>query len=113
MKNYLLLYSGGMMPETDTERKAITDEWNAWYSKNGKYVVDQGNPFTPLAKNITANGRIHDGPDGCMASGYSIIKADSLDSAVAIAKNCPVLKSGASISVFETFDAMGAAQARH
>ena len=113
MKNYLLLYSGGMMPDTEAERKSQTDEWNAWYSKIGKSVVDQGNPFTPMAKNIGANGRIHDGPDGCMASGYSIIKADSLDSAVAIAKNCPVLKSGASISVFETFDAMGAAQARH
>jgi hypothetical protein len=42
-----------------------------------------------------------------MPSGYSIIKADSLDAAVALAKGCPVLKGGATIMVFETFNAMG------
>jgi hypothetical protein len=41
-----------------------------------------------------------------MASGYTVIKADSLDAAAAFARSCPVLKSGAKISVFETFNVM-------
>ena len=41
-----------------------------------------------------------------MASGYSIIQADSLDEAVAKAKGCPVLQGGAQIVVLETFNVM-------
>jgi hypothetical protein len=39
-------------------------------------------------------------------SGYSIIKADSLDTAVQAAKGCPVLAGGATVVVSETFPAM-------
>ena len=39
-------------------------------------------------------------------SGYSIISADSLDAAIALVKGCPVLSSGATIEVRETFEAM-------
>jgi hypothetical protein len=39
-------------------------------------------------------------------SGYSIISADSLDAAIALVKGCPVLSSGATIEVCETFEAM-------
>ncbi len=52
-------------------------------------------------------GQVSDGPVGSMISGYSIIKANSLDEAVGLAKGCPVLGGGAQISVFETFNAMG------
>jgi hypothetical protein len=59
-----------------------------------------------MAKTINSDGKVSDGPVGGMVSGYSIIKADSLDKAVALAKGCPVLGGGAKISVFETFNAM-------
>jgi len=49
---------------------------------------------------------VHDGAVGTAASGYSILKADSLNQAVELAKGCPVLESGAKISVYETFPAM-------
>jgi len=39
-------------------------------------------------------------------SGYSIIKANSLDDATETAKGCPVLEGGAKVMVFETFPAM-------
>jgi hypothetical protein len=106
MANYLLLYHGGKMPESEAEQKAVIDDWTAWYNKLGGAVVDPGNPFTPMAKNISSNGKITDGPAGSMASGYTVIKADSLDAAAALAKSCPVLKGGAQISLFETFNVM-------
>ena len=41
-----------------------------------------------------------------MVTGYTILKANSLDAAAALAKGCPVLHGGGQISVFETFNVM-------
>lgn len=107
MANYLILYSGGSMPANEAEQKAVMDDWMAWFGRLGSALVDGGNPTTPMAKSISSDGKVSDGPVGSMVSGYSVIKADSLDAAVALAKGCPVLKGGAKLSVFETFNAMG------
>jgi hypothetical protein len=106
MANYLLLYHGGGMPASEAEQKAVLKDWETWFGKLGSNLVDGGNPFTPKAKSVASDGKVSDGVSA-MASGYSIIKADSLDAAAAVAKGCPVLKSGAKISVFETFNTMG------
>lgn len=106
MANFVLLYSGGSMPESQAEHAAVMKAWEAWFGGLGSAVVDGGNPFTPKAKSIASNGTVSDGPVGTMASGYSIIKADSLDAAVDIAKRCPVLQGGAQISVYETLPVM-------
>jgi hypothetical protein len=107
MANYLLLYSGGSMPESEAEQQAVMAAWGAWYDKLGGALVDAGNPFTQMAKSISSDGKVSDGPAGTMASGYTIIKADSLDEAAALARGNPVLQGGAQITVFETFNVMG------
>ncbi len=94
------------MPQTEQERQEVVAQWVAWLNQYGSSVVDQGNPFTPMAKHISSEGKIGDGPVGSVASGYSVIKANSMDAAIAIAKGCPVLRGGAQISVYETFKAM-------
>jgi len=104
---YLLLYSGGNMPETETEQKKVMESWTSWFGKHGEAITDGGNPFTPSAKTIGPDGRVSDGAFAA-ASGYTLIKADSLDKAVEIAKGCPVLIGGAKVAVYETFDAMAA-----
>jgi hypothetical protein len=106
MTDYLLLYSGGSMPETEAEQADVMKAWDVWMSSIGPALKDGGNPFTPAVKSISADGMVSDGPVGGMASGYSIIQADSLDDAVEMAKGCPVTLGGASISVFETFAVM-------
>ncbi len=106
MANYLLLYSGGRMPETEAEQKAVMQAWTEWFAQLGSNLVDGGNPTTPNAKTIASDGTVTDGAGGLMASGYSIIRADSLDAAVALAKGCPVLQGGAQLAVLETFAAM-------
>ena len=81
-------------------------DWDVWFGGMGSALVDGGNLFTGNAKSIASDGKVSDGAGGTMASGYSIIKADSLNAAVEIAKRCPVLKGGDKITVYETFKVM-------
>jgi hypothetical protein len=105
MAKYLLLYRGGSMPETEEAQAAVMKAWDAWFHELGSAVAEGGNPFTPGAsKAIAADGGVSDA--NSTASGYSIIEADSLDSATSLAKGCPVLQGGASIDVYETFEVM-------
>jgi hypothetical protein len=106
MANFVLLYSGGGMAEGEAEQAAIMQAWGAWFGGLGSALVDGGNPFTPVAKSIAHNGTVSDGPVGTLATGYSIIKADSLGVAVEMAQGCPVLQGGGQITVYETFPEM-------
>jgi len=106
MANFVLLYSGGGMPESKAEQEKVMQAWGAWFGQIGNALVDGGNPFTPMAKTIASDGKVTDGPVGTMATGYSVIKADSLAAAVELAKSCPVFLGGAKITVYETFPAM-------
>jgi len=103
MANYVLVYHGGGMPETPEEGAKVMQAWNAWFAELGDAVVDGGNPAS-ATRTIAPDGSVSDDASG--PSGYSILKADSLDAAVALAKGCPVLQGGASIQVVETFNAM-------
>jgi hypothetical protein len=106
MANYLLLYSGGSMPESEAEQAAVMQAWMSWFGQLGSALVDGGNPTSGQAKTIVSNGSVSDGSELGMVSGYSVIKADSLDDAVAKAKGCPVLQGGAKVIVLETFNVM-------
>ena len=106
MANYLLLYSGGSMPESEAEQAAVMQAWTNWFGQLGSALVDPGNPTTGQVKTIASDGTVSEGSELDMASGYSVIKADSLDEAVAKAKGCPVLQGGAKLVVLETFNVM-------
>lgn len=100
MGTYLLLYTGGRVPATEEETRAVADAWGTWLAGIGDALVD-GNPFTTNAKSLSPDGVVSAGPVGPMATGYSMIRAGSMDEAVEMAKGCPVNLSGASISIFE------------
>lgn len=103
MANYVLVYHGGSMPESPEEGAKVMKAWTDWFGAIADALVDGGNPAS-RTKRIAANGSVSDDPSG--PSGYSVIKAGSIDEAVAIARGCPVLQGGASVQVVETFDAM-------
>jgi len=102
MANFVLLYQGGGMPDTPEEGQRVMQAWTDWFKDLGDALVDGGNPAS-ATKRIASDGSVSDdtGP-----TGYSILKADSLDAAVTLAKGCPVLDGGASIQVVETFEIM-------
>ena len=105
MANFLLLYSGGAAP-SPADREKIMAEWGGWFGKLGDKIVDAGNQFGH-AKNLSNGGSVHEGSAvSPAATGYSILKADSLNSAADLAKGCPVLKSGGKVTVYEIAPAM-------
>jgi hypothetical protein len=105
MANFLLLYTGGAAPRP-AEREKIIQEWGGWFGKLGDKIVDAGNPFGH-SKNLSNGGTVHDGSAvNPSATGYSILKADTLEAATDLAKGCPVLKSGGKVTVYEITPAM-------
>ena len=106
MANFLLLYTGGSAGTTPAEREKVLQQWGGWFGKLGDKVVDAGNPFGH-AKNISNGGTVHEGSAvNPSATGYSILKADSLNQATDLAKGCPVLLTGGKITVYEITPAM-------
>ncbi len=104
MSKYLLVYRGGAMPEGQEATAKVMEAWGAWSTRLGSALADLGNPAAK-SRTISPNGAISAVGDSSI-SGYTVIAADSLDGAVALAKDCPVLQSGSSIEVVETFEVM-------
>lgn len=104
MANFLLTYHGeGGMPTDPVAAEQAMAAWNAWFGRLGDAIVDGGNP-TSHTKAISPDGSVMDATSA--PTGYSIIKADSIDAAVELAKGCPVLAGGQVVLVSETVPAM-------
>jgi hypothetical protein len=100
MANYVFVYSGGKGVATEeAERNAQYAQWGHWFGELGAAVVD-GGAATGAAKTVGPGGSVSKGGSRGL-SGYSIVSADSLDSAVELAKGCPVLGIGGAVDVYE------------
>jgi hypothetical protein len=98
MAKFVYIYTGGQMAETPEAQEAAMQAWGAWFGTLGNAVTDAGNPFSNSAT-VSSNG-VTDGA-AAGAGGYSVITADSLGEAAALAKGCPVLTGGGTIEVYE------------
>jgi len=100
MANFMFVYSGGKGVAADeTERNAQYAKWGQWFEDLGSAVVD-GGAATGTAKTVGPAGSVSDGGSRGL-TGYSIVSAESLDSAVELAKGCPVLEIGGAVDVYE------------
>jgi hypothetical protein len=91
------------MPETEAEQAAVMAAWDAWYAQLGAAIIDGGAPLG-MSKTVAADGSVSTGGGANPLSGYTIVGADDLDGAVALAKGCPILSSGGTIEVAETLE---------
>lgn len=99
MKNYVYLYYNDGTNAASAEE--VKNAWGAWFGKLGDKLVDAGNPFNSGGKTVEKSGvsTIENWP----ATGYSIVKAGSIDEAVDWAKDCPVLEEPkGAVRVYET-----------
>ncbi len=99
MSDFVFAYHGGKTPESPEEGAKQMAKWNAWVGGLGDAVV---NPGTPLGKPKTvSSGGVSDDGGSNPLLGFSIVKADSMDAALEMAKACPTLEIGGTIEVAE------------
>ncbi|MFA9561833.1 MAG: YciI family protein [Nitrospirota bacterium] len=92
MKKFILLPYG-----YETPTQEIMDAWNNWFASIGDRMVDQGGPCG-AGREITKTGTKELPLDKEALTGYLIIKAEDIDEAEKIAKDCPIITS---IRVYE------------
>ena len=102
---YMLIFRGtdwykGLSPE---EMQQISDKWMAWFKglmANGKAIA--GNPLEREGKIVGKNRVVSDGPfaeSKETIGGYFLLKVNTMDEALAIAKDCPGLPYGIRVEV--------------
>jgi hypothetical protein len=87
----------------DPNRAATAGEeeaWTAWFGELGATVTDFGNRVS----RASMVGAIGPGGDQDALSGYVVVTADNLDSAVTLAKACPGLQAGGRVEVGEILE---------
>ena len=85
MNKYMFLYYGFWTPTQE-----MKDAWGEWFGTFGHKIIDGGNPFG-AAKEITREGT-RDLPMGLDSIvGYTVINADNMAEAEAIAQACPIV----------------------
>jgi hypothetical protein len=103
MSKYIYLYRGPATPMdnlTQEQQAEQMEAWGQWITRLGSSLTDVGTPFgarTALADDGSS-------PAPVDLNGYSIVEADSLDAARALADKHPFLTEGKgrfSVEVFE------------
>lgn len=103
MPKFVFAYHGGKKPESEEEGAKVMADWTAWFTAMGAAVVDGGNPvgqsWTVSAKGVEETGGANP------ISGYTLVQAPDMVSAIKYAKGCPMVKDGSgSVEVAEAFD---------
>jgi hypothetical protein len=107
MKEYLFLLRGGIpvTAKTDAENKAEMQAWGVFMgglAQSGSFVG--GLPLVSGGKVVSASGISAEpvnSPKEGIVGGYLIIKADSLEKAAELAKDCPHIANEGNIEVRE------------
>jgi len=104
---YMLLFRGSDWQKSLSaeEMQKVSDQWMAWFDrlkKEGKALA--GAPLEREGRLVLAKGGrvVSDGPfaeSKEAIGGYFLLKVESMDAAVAIARDCPGLPYGAKVEV--------------
>jgi hypothetical protein len=72
---------------------------SAWVGRTGDALTDPGAPLGP-AMMVSSDG-VRPGDAEGRVGGYSVLRADDMDSAVALVRDHPFVKCGGSLQVTE------------
>jgi hypothetical protein len=107
MNEYLLLLRGGrpMTSKTDVQNKAEMQAWGTFMEEYGKKgQIAGGLPLVSggavVSAKKTVQEPVNSGAEG-IVGGYLIVKADSLEDAIKIAKACPHIANDGNVEVRE------------
>ncbi len=102
MSNYVFAYHGGKRPESREEGAKHMAKWKAWVGGLGDAVVNPGT-YLGMSKTVSSGGVSDDGGSNPLL-GFTIVKADSMDAALEMAKVCPHLGLGGTLEVAEVME---------
>lgn len=105
MSQYLIVYLGGEQPSSPEEGKRHFAKYKEWLSSLGDSAVSPANPLKDTST-VHPDGSVTAGGSTSM-SGYTIIEADSMETALSIARDCPFLDVGGSLEVSELIEMPG------
>jgi hypothetical protein len=98
---YVLIYAGGRDDDGATTDEEQMTAWVSWISRLGSAVLEEGHSFGDSA--TVRLGEVTS-PAAILLSGYTIVRAETLDRAVELATTCPVVRGGGSVHVLEAAD---------
>ena len=109
MKEFLLIFRNNLetVPSFSPEEMQVTTKkWMDWIGGIAAQnkLSERGNRLASSGKVVKAHNVITDGPYSEIkesVGGYSIIRTDSYEDAVEIAKGCPVLAVGGNVEIRE------------
>ncbi len=105
MSRYVMVYLGGEHPADPEEGKKHFAKYMEWLASIGEAALSPMNPLKDT-RTVSSDGTDKSGGTTAM-SGYTIIEADSMEAALAIAKACPFLELGGSLEVSELMEMSG------
>ena len=109
MKDFLLVFRADYQAAptgSPEEMQAMMKKWMDWIGGIAAQnkLTDRGNRLAGGGKVLRPNNVVTDGPymeTKELIGGYTIIKADSLEEAVQLSKDCPIMAVGGSVEVRE------------
>ena len=104
MADYLFIYRGEAGPHKPDAASEMTQRWIKWIVSIGEqgHLKDRGQPLENSGRVVAGNSIVTDGPYAetkDLISGFTIVKADDLDQAVALTKGCPIFEVGGLVEV--------------
>jgi hypothetical protein len=97
MATFLISYYGGAPPTSPEAAQQMLAAFHGWATSVGDGMVDPGAPLG-AARTVSAQG-VSDGGSG--PEGYSLIRADNIDEAVALVRAHPFVARGGTLVVSE------------
>ena len=102
MTNFMIAYYGGNQPSSKEEGMARMNTWKAWGDGLGNTIVNPGTPL-PVSKIITST-HVEDDTDPNSMKGFAVVKAASIEAAIAMAQSDPFLDNGGTIRVSQMME---------
>ncbi len=109
MKDFLLVYRNDYkaLPQpTPEQQQAEMKKWMDWLGGIAAQnkLTAAGSPLTSTGKVIKPNNVVTNGPYTEikeLIGGYSVIKANTYEDAIELAKGCPIFESGGNVEIRE------------
>jgi hypothetical protein len=109
MSDYLFLYRGGDSSGSPEDMQKVMQKWISWMQDLAAKGVlkNRGEPLEATGKVVREKTIVTDGPfaeSKDIVGGFSIVTADNLDQAAALAAGCPIFDVGGLVEVRPVFE---------